>query len=72
MGLGPPIRNGGAKPHPTANSNGHTSQGLNMEFLGLHYAIWIILAIYFAGMLLMGWWSKRGIHNQEGYLLGNR
>jgi Na+/proline symporter len=20
----------------------------------------------------MGWWSKRGIHNQEGYLLGNR
>ncbi len=43
-----------------------------MEFLGLHYAIWIVLAAYFAGMLLMGWWSKRGIHNQEGYLLGNR
>ena len=43
-----------------------------MEFLGLHYAIWIVLALYFAGMLLMGWWSKRGIHNQEGYLLGNR
>jgi Na+/proline symporter len=43
-----------------------------MEFLGMHYAIWIILALYFAGMLLMGWWSKRGIHNQEGYLLGNR
>jgi Na+/proline symporter len=43
-----------------------------MEFLGLHYAIWIVLASYFAGMLLMGWWSKRGIHNQEGYLLGNR
>jgi Na+/proline symporter len=43
-----------------------------MEFFGLHYAIWIILALYFAGMLLMGWWSKRGIHNQEGYLLGNR
>jgi len=43
-----------------------------MEFLGLHYAIWIVLAVYFAGMLLMGWWSKRGIHNQEGYLLGNR
>ena len=43
-----------------------------MEFLGLHYAIWIILALYFAGMLLMGWWCKRGIHNQEGYLLGNR
>ena len=43
-----------------------------MEFLGLHYAIWIVLTAYFAGMLLMGWWSKRGIHNQEGYLLGNR
>ncbi len=43
-----------------------------MEFLGLHYAIWIVLSLYFAGMLLMGWWSKRGIHNQEGYLLGNR
>jgi Na+/proline symporter len=23
-------------------------------------------------MLLMGWWSKRGAHSQEGYLLGNR
>jgi Na+/proline symporter len=43
-----------------------------MTFLGLHYAIWIILAIYFAGMLLLGWWSKRGIYSQEGYLLGNR
>ncbi|MHC4112388.1 MAG: sodium:solute symporter family transporter [Planctomycetota bacterium] len=43
-----------------------------MEFLGLHYTIWIILVLYFAGMLLMGWWSKRGAHSQEGYLLGNR
>lgn len=43
-----------------------------MEFLGLHHAIWIVLLLYFAGMLLMGWWSRRGIHNQEGYLLGNR
>jgi len=43
-----------------------------MEFLGLHYAIWIVLILYFVGMLLMGWWSKRSIHNQEGYLLGNR
>jgi len=43
-----------------------------MEFLGLHYAIWIILVLYFVGMLLMGWWSKRGIASQEGYLLGNR
>jgi Na+/proline symporter len=43
-----------------------------MEFLGLHYAIWIVLVLYFAGMLLMGWWSKRGAASQEGYLLGNR
>jgi len=43
-----------------------------MSFLGLHYAIWIVLVFYFAGMLLMGWWSKRGTHSQEGYLLGNR
>lgn len=46
--------------------------GVAMEFLGLHYAIWIVLILYFAGMLLMGWWSKRGTHSQEGYLLGNR
>ena len=43
-----------------------------MTILGLHYAIWIVLIIYFVGMLLMGWWSKRGAHSQEGYLLGNR
>ncbi|UCC97509.1 MAG: sodium:solute symporter family protein [Phycisphaerales bacterium] len=43
-----------------------------MSILGLHYAIWIVLVLYFAGMLLMGWWSKRGTHSQEGYLLGNR
>ncbi|HUV65514.1 MAG TPA: sodium:solute symporter family protein [Sedimentisphaerales bacterium] len=43
-----------------------------MTILGLHYAIWIVLVLYFAGMLLMGWWSKRGAHSQEGYLLGNR
>ena len=43
-----------------------------MVFLGLHVAIWVVLVVYFAGMLLMGWWSKRDIHNQEGYLLGNR
>jgi len=43
-----------------------------MVFLGLDVAIWIVLAVYLAGMLLMGWWSKRGIANQEGYLLGNR
>jgi Na+/proline symporter len=43
-----------------------------MEFLGLHYAIWIILVLYFVAMLLMGWWSKQGIASQESYLLGNR
>ena len=43
-----------------------------MELLGLHYAIWIIVALYFVGMLLLGWWSKRGIHDREGFLLGNR
>ena len=48
------------------------SDEVAMVFLGLHVAIWVVLVLYFAGMLLMGWWSKRGIHNQEGYLLGNR
>ncbi|UCG60081.1 MAG: sodium:solute symporter family protein [Phycisphaerales bacterium] len=43
-----------------------------MGFLGLDLAIWVVLALYFAGMLLMGFLSKRTIHNQEGYLLGNR
>ncbi len=43
-----------------------------MVFLGLHVAVWVVLVVYFAGMLLMGWWSRRGIHDQEGYLLGNR
>ena len=43
-----------------------------MEFLGLNYAIWVILAIYFAGMLLVGWSCRRRIRNTESYLLGNR
>lgn len=43
-----------------------------MAFLGLHIAVWMVLVVYFAGMLLMGWWSRRGIHDQEGYLLGHR
>ena len=41
-------------------------------FLGLYAVIWVILVLYFAGMLLVGWWSKKGISSQEGYLLGNR
>jgi len=40
--------------------------------LGLEYVIWIILAAYFVGMLLLGWWSRRSAASQEGYLLGNR
>jgi len=43
-----------------------------MEFLGLHWAIWIVVVLYLILMLLMGWWSKQGIHDQEGFLLGNR
>ena len=43
-----------------------------MEWLGLDSAIWIVVLSYFCGMLVMGWWSKRNIKSQEGYLLGNR
>jgi len=43
-----------------------------MEWLGLHYSIWIVLALYFAAMLALGWWCKRSIHDREGFLLGNR
>ncbi|MCP4641094.1 MAG: hypothetical protein GY851_11700 [bacterium] len=43
-----------------------------MEFLGLHPAIWFILAIYFLAMLLMGWFARRHIHDQNSYLLGGR
>ena len=43
-----------------------------MEWLGLDIAIWIVVLSYFCGMLILGWWSKRNIQSQEGYLLGNR
>ncbi|MDP6635279.1 MAG: sodium:solute symporter family protein [Phycisphaerae bacterium] len=43
-----------------------------MEILGLDWVIWAILGVYFAGMLAVGWWSKRGSSSQEGYLLGGR
>ena len=43
-----------------------------MVILGLDVAIWIVLVLYFAGVLFLGWWSKRDIRNQEGYLVGNR
>jgi Na+/proline symporter len=41
-------------------------------FLGLHYAIWIVLVIYLAGMLLLGWWSKREARGRDGFLMGKR
>ena len=40
--------------------------------LGLDYVIWVVILIYFAGMLVLGWWSKKGIVDREGFLLGNR
>jgi Na+/proline symporter len=43
-----------------------------VELLGLHITIWAVLVSYLLGMLALGWWSKRGAHSQEGYLLGNR
>ncbi len=43
-----------------------------MELLGLRLEIWMVLVLYFLGMLALGWWSRRGIDSQEGYLLGNR
>ena len=43
-----------------------------MTFFGLDLAIWIVLVLYFAGMLLVGWWSKRRVRSREGYLLGER
>ncbi len=43
-----------------------------MVFLGLHAAVWMVLVVYFAAMLLLGWWSKRDVRDQEGYLLGHR
>jgi len=43
-----------------------------MAFLGLHVAIWLVLAVYFAAMLVLGWWCKRSIRDREGFLLGNR
>jgi Na+/proline symporter len=43
-----------------------------MEILGLDWIIWAILCVYFAGMLWVGWRSKRSAGSQEGYLLGGR
>ena len=43
-----------------------------MEILGLNPAIWLVLAVYFAAMILMGWLARRRIHDQNSYLLGDR
>ena len=43
-----------------------------MEILGLHWVIWAILTVYFAGMLAVGWRAKRSANSREGYLLGGR
>ncbi len=40
--------------------------------LGLEYVIWGVLAFYFAGMLALGWWSRRRASRQSGYLIGDR
>ncbi|HPD15930.1 MAG TPA: hypothetical protein PLE19_13335 [Planctomycetota bacterium] len=42
------------------------------EILGLHYVIWLVLVLYFAGMLALGWWSKREAKGREGFLMGKR
>ena len=42
------------------------------ELLGLHYAIWAMLVVYFTGILLMGWWCRRSAKTQEGYLVADR
>jgi Na+/proline symporter len=52
----------------TAPAAGQSSS----DILGLHYAIWIIVVLYFAGMLMLGWWSKREAVGREGFLLGKR
>ena len=43
-----------------------------MEILGLSVVIWFVLVAYFAAMILMGWVSKKKIHDQDSYLLGGR
>ncbi len=40
--------------------------------LGLEYVIWAVLALYFVGMLALGWWSRRRASRQSGYLIGDR
>ena len=43
-----------------------------MQILELDVRIWLIVLIYFAGMLYLGWRSRKSVNDQEGFLLGNR
>jgi Na+/proline symporter len=43
-----------------------------MEVLGLHVWIWVVLVLYFVGMLALGWWSKHEAKGREGFLMGKR
>lgn len=43
-----------------------------MEILGLHIAIWVVLIVYFAAMIIMGFVARKRIHDQDSYLLGGR
>ena len=43
-----------------------------MAFLGLRYEIWAVLALYLAGMLALGWRSRREAKGREGYMMGKR
>lgn len=39
---------------------------------GLDPTIWMVLALYLAVMLALGWWSRRRASSQSGYLMGDR
>jgi len=39
---------------------------------GLDMAIWLILAAYFGGMLVLGWFSRRAAADHDGFLVGGR
>ena len=39
---------------------------------GLTTADITTIVLYFGGMLFIGYWSMKHVHNQEGYFLGNR
>lgn len=43
-----------------------------MEILGLNPAIWLVLAVHFPAMILMGWFVRGRVDGQNSYLLGDR